>query len=230
MMADDASRGPDRHAPDRERMVREQLRRRGISDAVTLAAMSLVPREAFVPPEHRFAAYHDRALAIGRGQTISQPYIVARMTQALALSERGWPHSSRRPVVLDVGTGSGYQAAVLAQLGAEVVSIERDASLAEAARERLARLGYRVTLLVGDGTLGHPPRAPYDGIVVAAGAPGIPAPLTAQLADGARLVIPVGSRIEQRLTIVRRVGDGLETSSADACVFVPLVGAHGHPD
>jgi len=227
--ADDAARSPDRHASDRERMVREQLRRRGISDAGTLAAMSLVPREAFVPPEHRSAAYHDRALSIGRGQTISQPYIVARMTQALALGERGWPRASRRPVILDVGTGSGYQAAVLAQLGAEVVSVERDASLADAARERLARLGYRVTLVVGDGSLGYPPRAPYDGIVVAAAAPGIPLPLTEQLADGGRLVLPVGSRDEQRLTIVRRVGGGLETSTADACVFVPLVGIHGHP-
>jgi protein-L-isoaspartate(D-aspartate) O-methyltransferase len=209
-------------------MVREQLQPRGISDAATLAAMRLVPREAFVPPEHRRAAYHDRALSIGREQTISQPYIVARMTQALALEERGWPRSARRPVILDVGTGSGYQAAVLAQLGAEVVSMERDPALAAAARERLAALGYRVAVVVGDGSLGYPPKAPYDGIVVAAGAPGIPAPLTDQLADGARLVIPVGSRTAQELTVVRRVGDELERSKADPCVFVPLVGEHGH--
>jgi protein-L-isoaspartate(D-aspartate) O-methyltransferase len=191
--------------------------------------MGLVPREAFVPESQLDAAYHDRALSIGRGQTISQPYIVARMTEALGLEERGWPWGDDRPDVLDVGTGSGYQAAVLAQLGARVTSVERDPELADEARHRLSALGYAVDVVIGDGSLGYPERAPYAGIVVGAAAPAVPRPLVDQLADGARLVVPVGSRSSQRLTIVQRVGERTETRTSDACVFVPLVGSHGHP-
>jgi protein-L-isoaspartate(D-aspartate) O-methyltransferase len=229
----DGSSGPsaheDRFAAARERMVREQLRSRGIRDSATLAAMALVPREAFVPPSRTADAYSDGALSIGGGQTISQPYIVARMTELLGLVDQGWPWDDGRPPLLDVGTGSGYQAAVLAQLGAAVTSIERDAELAAAAKERLAALGYEVDVVVGDGSLGWPEQAPYSGIVVAAAAPAPPAPLIQQLADGARLVVPVGSRSSQRLTVVRRRGDAFETSVADACVFVPLIGSHGFP-
>jgi len=220
----------DTFAAARERMVRQQPATRGISDPATLAAMDLVPREAFVPPTQRGSAYDDRALSIGRGQTISQPYMVARMTESLALTECGWPWHGDRPALLDVGTGSGYQAAVLAQLGARVTSIERDPDLAEEARSRLASLGYDVDVVVGDGSLGYEAAAPYMGIVVAAAAPAVPAPLIEQLADGARLVVPVGSRSSQRLTIVQRIGARFETRSGDACVFVPLVGRHGHPD
>jgi protein-L-isoaspartate(D-aspartate) O-methyltransferase len=208
-------------------MIRDQLERRGVRDRAVLAAMALVPREAFVPPDQRGRAYEDGALPIGQGQTISQPFIVARMTESLALTG-DWPWSAPRPRVLDVGTGSGYQAAVLAQMGAVVVSIERDPDLAEAARQRLAALGYAVEVHVGDGSLGYEPAAPYAGIVVAAAAPSVPEALVRQLADGARLVVPVGSRATQRLTIVRRVGDGSETTTGEACVFVPLVGSQGH--
>ena len=209
-------------------MVRDQLESRGIHDRPTLAAMALVPREAFVPLGRERDAYSDGPLSIGHGQTISQPYMVARMTECLALTSLGWPWTDEAPAILDVGTGSGYQAAVLAQCGARVTSIERDAELAERARERLREQGYDVEVVVGDGSAGYPPNAPYAGIVVGAGAPDVPEPLVAQLADGGRLVIPVGDGRSQRLTIVRRVGHDLEEHIADACVFVPLVGAYGH--
>lgn len=211
-------------------MVRDQLEARGIRDRATLSAMALVPREAFVPEDHRSEAYADGAMSIGHGQTISQPYIVARMTALLDLPGQGWPWSDAPPPVLDVGTGSGYQAAVLAQCGARVISIERDPDLAAVARERLSGLGYRVDVLVGDGSVGYPPGAPYAGIVVAAASPQVPQPLVEQLADGACLVIPVGSRRSQRLQVVRRRGHRTVTSTSDDCVFVPLVGAYGHPD
>ena len=209
-------------------MVRDQLEARGVRDRATLAAMSLVPREAFVPEGRAGVAYADGPLSIGHGQTISQPYMVARMTECLALSELGWPWTEAPPALLDVGTGSGYQAAVLAQCGARVTSIEREPELAERARERLAAQGYAVKVVVGDGSLGYPPDAPYAGIVVAAGAPRVPEPLVEQLADGGRLVVPVGGGRSQRLNIIRRVGSERETRTADACVFVPLVGQHGH--
>jgi protein-L-isoaspartate(D-aspartate) O-methyltransferase len=210
-------------------MVRDQLESRGIRDRATLSAMSLVPREAFVPDGREGDAYADGPLSIGHGQTISQPYMVARMTECLALAELGWPWTSTPPAFLDVGTGSGYQAAVLAQCGARVTSIERDPDLAERARDCLDQLGYDVEVVVGDGSAGYPPGAPYAGIVVGAGAPRVPEPLVRQLDEGGRLVIPVGSNRSQRLTIIRRRGQELERSMADACVFVPLIGEHGHP-
>jgi len=209
-------------------MVRDQLEARGIHDPAALAAMALVPREAFVPEGRERDAYADGPLSIGHGQTISQPYMVARMTESLGLVDLGWPWADTQPSLLDVGTGSGYQAAVLAQCGARVTSIERDPTLAATARKTLETLGYDVKVVIGDGSAGYAPGAPYAGIVVAAGTPEVPAPLVEQLADGARLVIPVGGNRSQRLTVVRRVGSDTETRTADACVFVPLVGAYGH--
>jgi protein-L-isoaspartate(D-aspartate) O-methyltransferase len=210
----------DDSAGVRASMVAEQLARRGIRDARVLAAMRRVPREEFVPPESRALAYADRALPIGDGQTISQPYIVASMTEALQLEP-----ADR---VLEVGTGSGYQAAILGELASHVVTVERRADLAERARVKLASLGYaNVAVVVGDGTLGWAENAPYDAILVAAGSPGVPASLTAQLADGGRLVVPVGPRDHQVLTVIRRVGDRFERSEMDGCVFVPLIGAEG---
>jgi protein-L-isoaspartate(D-aspartate) O-methyltransferase len=202
-------------------MVQAQLRDRGIKDPRVLAAMAAVPREAFVPEQERRAAYQDGPLPIGAGQTISQPYMVARMTELLRLTggER----------VLDIGTGSGYQAAVLAELGCTVTSIERDAGLAPSAAERLAALGFggRVEVRVGDGTLGAPDGAPWDGIVVAAAAPSIPDALREQLADGRRMVIPIGSRREQNLIVVERHGAEWREWSDGPCVFVPLIGEAG---
>ncbi len=202
-------------------MVAAQLRARDIHDERVLAAMAAVPREAFVPDHERAAAYADNPLPIGRGQTISQPYIVARMTELLG--------ASTGDRVLEVGTGSGYQAAVLAELGCRVISIERDAELAASARTRLVALGYgsRVDVRVGDGSLGVLEEAPWDGIVVAAGAPGIPTTLREQLRDGRRLVIPVGSRYEQELMVVERRGSEWIERSDGRCVFVPLVGEGG---
>ena len=205
----------------RARMVVAQLGGRGIHDPRILAAMGALPRDAFVQAADRSEAYADKPLPIGAGQTISQPYIVARMTELLAV----------RPGdrVLDVGTGSGYQAAVLAELGCEVTSIEREAGLAAEARERLDRLGLGagITIRVGDGTLGDPDGAPWDGIVVAAGAPSIPPTLRGQLADGGRLVIPVGGRHDQHLLLIQRRGDAWIQHDDGACVFVPLIGAEG---
>lgn len=196
------------------------LRRRGIADARVLGAMAAVPREEFVPEELRRRAYDDRALPIGHGQTISQPFMVATLCAALQLEggER----------VLDVGTGSGYQAAVLAELAAEVITIERVPELAEQARATLAAAGYgRVEVHVGDGTLGYPKRAPYDGIAVAAAAPILPQTLYEQLALGGRLAVPVGSRREQWLEVVTRSPEGTERRRTVPCVFVPLLGAEG---
>lgn len=210
-------------------MIRDQLVGRGVKDAAALSAMRLVPREAFVPAGREGDAYSDGPLSIGHGQTISQPYMVARMTELLALGQLGWPWTGTPPWILDVGTGSGYQAAVLARCGARVTSIERDPELAATARRRLAELDYDVEVFDGDGSVGFPARAPYAGIVVAAGAPDVPEPLIGQLADGARLVMPVGSRRSQRLRVVRRLGRTVETEVADGCVFVPLIGRFGHP-
>jgi len=207
----------------RARMIAEDLVRRGIRDARVLDAMGRVAREAFVPPGDHARAYADQALPIGEGQTISQPYMVAAMTQALGLTgdER----------VLEIGTGSGYQTAILAELAREVISIERRPELAERARLRLVALGYRnVQVVAADGSLGFPDAAPYDAILVAAAAPRLPEALTAQLADGGRIAIPIGSREHQELRVIRREKDAFVETVADACVFVPLIGEGGWPN
>jgi protein-L-isoaspartate(D-aspartate) O-methyltransferase len=204
---------------ERERLA-AWLRLRGIFSERVLAAMAAVPRELFVPESERRSAYADRALPIGHGQTISQPFMVATICALLGL--RGDER------VLDVGTGSGYQAAVLAELAAEVVTIERVPELAEQARRTLARAGYdRVEVRVGDGTLGVPQRAPFQGIAVAAAAPAVPQALYDQLDDGGRLVVPVGSRRDQRLQLVVRGPEGPDVAASVPCRFVPLVGAEG---
>jgi protein-L-isoaspartate(D-aspartate) O-methyltransferase len=208
-------------------MVVDQLARRGIRDQAVLEAMGKVPRERFVPEELAEQAYGDGALSIGSGQTISQPYIVARMTDALGLSDWMREHPEEPPRVLDVGTGSGYQAAVLAEMGARVIGIERDPELAKAAQERLRAAGYDLEVVVADGSAGWEPGAPYAGIIVAAATPELPEPLLGQLADGARIVAPVGSRVHQELTVARRVGDRLEQRWLEPAVFVPLVGQYG---
>ena len=205
----------------RARMVADQLRRRGIRDERVLAAMAEVPRERFVPNVPGSVAYDDRALPIDAGQTISQPYIVARMTELLGV-EAG-------DRILEIGTGSGYQAAILAHLGANVTSIERHADLAGQARERLAALGITgVDVRVADGSQGDLDGAPWDGIAVTAAAPAIPDALREQLAVGARLVIPVGPRYQQDLIVVERKGpNDWDERSDGAVVFVPLVGEGG---
>ena len=204
-------------------MVERQLRRRGIGDERVLAVMGELPREAFVPESEHSIAYDDSALPIAAGQTISQPYMVARMTELLDVTP-----GDR---ILEIGTGSGYQAAILARLGAEVVSYERQAALVATARARLAAVDLgpgRVEVRAGDGSLGDPDGGPWDGIIVTAAAPAVPGALRDQLRVGARLVIPVGSRLQQDLIVVERTGpnDWRETSDG-ACVFVPLVGAGG---
>lgn len=213
----------DPYAGEREAMVRHQIASRGIADRRLLAALRAVPRHCFVPPEIQRRAYEDRPLEIGSGQTISQPYMVAKMTELLELT----PQSR----VLEIGTGSGYQAAVLAELVAEVISVERFPELAETARERLDALEYgNVTVVVGDGTLGWLELAPYDGIVVTAAAPAIPQALQSQLALGGRLVCPVGSRDLQQLKIVARdAEDHFTEHESIRCMFVPLVGREGWP-
>jgi protein-L-isoaspartate(D-aspartate) O-methyltransferase len=202
-------------------MVERQLRRRGIRDEAVLAAMAAVPRERFVPPDMRSHAYSDDALPIASGQSISQPYMVARMTELLG------PQPGMR--ILEVGTGSGYQAAVLAQIGCRVISVERHPALADAARTRIEAAGMadRVRIVVGDGSVGRPDDAPFHGIVVTAAAPAVPEPLPGQLADGGRLVVPVGPRGLQELILVVRNGDAFERHDCGGCVFVPLVGQAG---
>jgi protein-L-isoaspartate(D-aspartate) O-methyltransferase len=204
----------------RRYMVERQLLDRDIRDERVLAAMAKVPRELFVPPELRGRAYDDAALPIGSGQTISQPYMVARICELLALN------GSER--VLDVGTGSGYQAAVLAELAREVYTIERLPELAEAARAALEAAGYgQVHVHVGDGTLGLPEHAPYDGIAVAAAAPEVPQTLYEQLGPRGRLVVPVGGRWGQQLQVIVRGPEGPAVVRSVPCRFVPLVGEEG---
>jgi protein-L-isoaspartate(D-aspartate) O-methyltransferase len=201
-------------------MVDTQLRGRDVVDERVLAAMERVPRELFVPEELRDRAYDDAALPIGGGQTISQPYMVARICEALAL--KGAEH------VLDVGTGSGYQAAVLAELAAEVDTIERIPELAESARANLAAAGYeRVRVHLGDGTRGLPEHAPFDAIAVAAAAPELPQSLYEQLEPRGRLVVPVGKHGIQRLEVVIRSPEGPAVIRSVPCRFVPLVGEEG---
>jgi protein-L-isoaspartate(D-aspartate) O-methyltransferase len=207
-------------AEARARMVEHQLRGRGILDERVLLALERVPRELFVPEELRQYSYEDGALPIGHGQTISQPFIVATICELLALDghER----------VLDVGTGSGYQAAVLAELAAEVVTIERVPELADSARIALGKAGYdQVEARVGDGSLGVPDRAPFAAIAVAAAAPAVPHALYSQLAEGGRLVVPRGSRWGQALVLVVRTPDGPEEQASVPCRFVPLLGEEG---
>jgi len=216
----DADPEEQRLAEARERMVTQQLISRGINDARVLEAMRTVPRHRFVSPDLRFAAYTDNPLSIGLGQTISQPFIVALMTQLLA------PQPADR--VLEIGVGSGYQTAVLSGLVKEVIGIERVPELAREAGERLRALGYtNVKVIVGDGTEGYPPCAPYDGILAAAAAPTIPEPLLQQLADGGRLVLPVGSVDEQLIELVRRRGGSFHIERLTPVRFVPLIGKYG---
>ena len=201
-------------------MVAEQLRARDVADERVLAAMARVPRELFVPPELAAHAYEDAALPIGFGATISQPYMVARISEALSL------HGRER--VLDVGTGSGYQAAVLAELAAEVDTIERVPELAEQARANLEAAGYgHVRVHVGDGTLGVPERAPFDAIAVGAAAPELPPTLYGQLEQRGRLVLPIGPRDAQELQVVVRSPEGPAVLHSVPCRFVPLLGEEG---
>ena len=211
---------PDTVTQLRARMVEEQLRSRGIRDPRVLAAMGQVPREHFIAGENFRDAYGDHPLPIGAGQTVSQPYIVAAMVEELEL----------RPadLVLEVGTGTGYEAAILAELACEVWTIERHQDLAGKAPEILARLGYtNVHIVYGDGSLGLPEQAPFDKILVAAAAPRIPQSLVAQLADGGRLVVPVGTRTEQQVHVLRKEGNEIVVTTHDLCRFVPLVGEQG---
>jgi protein-L-isoaspartate(D-aspartate) O-methyltransferase len=208
------------YAAQRLEMIEKQVRRRGITDPGVLAAMLAVPRHEFVPEEIRSSAYEDAPLPIGGGQTISQPYIVAAMTAAL--------HLRPGDRILEIGTGCGYQAAVLACLAKEVFTIERRAELASSASARLARLGYAdAHVHCGDGTLGLPEFAPFDAILVAAAAPAIPKPLLAQLAEGGRMILPVGDTEHQELQLIERHGDAFPAKMLEGCRFVPLLGYHG---
>jgi protein-L-isoaspartate(D-aspartate) O-methyltransferase len=204
-------------------MVERQLRRRGIGDERVLEAMREVPRDAFVPESQRRRSYADSALPIGNGQTISQPWIVAAICQALELTGS--------ETVLEIGTGSGYSAAVLARLGSEVVTIERHPELADAARGLLAELGFgNVEVLVGDGSRGLPERAPFAAIAVHATAPSPPTALIDQLAPDGRLVVPIASRGADMLTQLRRSGEDLVSELIGPCRFVPLIGEEGFED
>ena len=209
---------------ERRAMIELQLRRRGIRDPRVLDAMYHVPRHEFVAPSLAMRAYDDRPLPIGARETISQPYIVAVMTEAARVQ----PGDK----ALEVGAGSGYQAAILAYLGATVYAVERNPDLAEAARRRLARLGYSgIDIHIGDGTEGYPAAAPYQVILVtAASPPKMPQPLLDQLANGGRLVIPVGAREHQELQVIFKHGDEFATRVLDPCQFVPLIGKYGWPE
>jgi len=204
----------------RLRMVDTQLRARGIEDKRVLDAMSRVPRHEFTAERYRDQAYEDYPLPIGEGQTISQPYIVALMLEALALTP-----ASR---VLEVGTGSGYVTALLGELAAQVVSLERHAALASAAGDLLAHLGYtNVKVIVGDGGQGFPVLAPYDAIMVSAAAPEVPSALLAQLAEGGRMIIPIGSFDAQQLQLIQQCNGQPQTTLRELCRFVPLVTGGG---
>lgn len=212
----------DVYARAREEMVRD-LRRQGIRDERVLEAMRRVPRHLFVPEAYRDVAYGDHPLPIGAGQTISQPFIVALMTEALQLEEH---HK-----VLEIGTGSGYQTAILAELAKEVYTVERIPALLEGARHLLTELGYtNVHYRVGNGTLGWPEHAPYDRIIATGAVPEVPRSLMEQLADPGRLVIPVGGRQVQSLVLVKRQGEKTIQRELVPCSFLPLIGAEGWPD
>jgi len=202
---------------ERLAMVEEQLRRRGIRDEGVLSAMARVPRHLFVPSGSRSESYEDRPLPIGDGQTISQPYMVAIMTQSLEL-EGG-------EKILEIGTGSGYQTAILAELARMVFTMERLFSLIQNSEKRLRNLGYEnIYCRLGDGSQGWPEEAPFDGIIVTAGAPEVPEALKSQLSEGGRMVIPVGSRYSQTLMMITKTKDRFEEEEITGCVFVPLVG------
>ena len=221
MLRQDEARSANKdYEKEREHMVKSQLARRGIKDKRVLEAMRQVPRHLFIPESMRNLAYCDGPLPIGHGQTISQPYIVALMTEILELAGQ--------ETVLEVGTGSGYQAAILSRLAHQVYSVERHAVLAQQAENILAQLGYdNIAVRVGNGTLGWPEHSPYEAIIVTAAAPDVPRPLTDQLADEGRLVAPVGSQWSQVLVKVRRQGDQLIRERLTAVAFVPLVGQYG---
>jgi len=208
----------------RERMVQEQIRSRGIADVKVLDALQKVKRHAFIPEALMGSAYEDHPVPIGEGQTISQPYIVALMSESLRLTGN--------EKVLEVGTGSGYQTAILAELAKEVYSIERIAGLKTRAESVLAELGYRtVHLKAGDGTLGWPQEAPFERIIVTAAAAKVPPALIEQLAEGGLLIAPIGEdRLSQTLTLVEKKGGTLTETPVCGCVFVPLVGKYGLKD
>ena len=204
-------------------MIEEQLVSRGITDERLLGAFARVQRHAFLPPDLAESAYADYPVSIGAGQTISQPYIVALMTECLRLSGR--------EKVLEVGTGSGYQTALLAELAGEVYSIERIPSLAEQAKELLATLGYKnIVVKIGDGTLGWPDQAPFDRIIITAASPRIPLPLPDQLAQDGLLVAPLGESMSQILTVFEKRGATAASRQICGCIFVPLIGKYGWRD
>lgn len=204
----------------RKKMVEEQLIPRGIKDKKVLEAFQKVPRHNFVPKRYLDSAYGDFPLSIGEGQTISQPYMVALMTECLGLSGG--------ETILEIGAGSGYQAAILAELASRVYTVERVVSLAEKARRCLKNLDYKnIQIEIGDGTRGWPEFAPYEGIVVTAAAPDIPKPLIEQLRIKGKLVIPIGGSFNQMLTVITKHKDRIETKQICGCVFVPLLGKYG---
>ncbi len=202
-------------------MVESQLRKRGIRDQRVLDAMSKVPRHEFIGPQDRNDAYADRPVLIAEQQTTSQPYIIASMLQSAGIQPQ--------QRVLEIGAGSGYQTALMAELAAQVIAVERYESLAQSAREALARMGYHnVTVLTGDGSLGAPQFAPFDAIIVSAAAPRIPLALVEQLAPGGRLIVPVGDAHQQVLQFVRKYQDGsISVHALEGCRFVPLIGEQG---
>jgi protein-L-isoaspartate(D-aspartate) O-methyltransferase len=222
---------PDHFGQARERMVETQIISRGVTDPLVVHAMRTVPRHLFVPSERRRNAHTDGALPIGYGQTISQPYMVAMMTE---LALRGTPGAKHPPTerrwgtVLEVGGGSGYQAAILGQIAQQVITIERVPELAARARRTLAQLQYdNVEVIEADGSRGLPDRGPFDAIVVAAAAPAVPDQLRSQLTLGAHLVIPVGTRMRQDLRVVTKTMAGWHDEAGTSCVFVPLIGEQG---
>ncbi len=216
-----AAGGKDPFEPMRLRMVETQIGERGVRDPRVLDAMRRVPRHLFVPRGYEHDAYEDHPVPIGEGQTISQPYVVAAMTECLALQPED--------TVLEIGTGSGYQTAVVAELVSRVYSMERIAALAERGRENLERAGYRnVSVVVGDGSEGLPGAAPFDAILVTAAAPALPQSLFDQLREGGRMVVPIGTYAGQQLQLVRKVEGKPVSTGLDLVRFVPLIGAQGY--
>ena len=217
-MTDAADRGAARYGRERDRMV-QQVQARGVADARVLEAMRRVPRHRFVDEALQDQAYGDHPLPIGDGQTISQPFIVARMTELLGLAGR--------EKVLEIGTGCGYQAAVLAELAGRVCSVERLPRLAARARQTLESLGYtNVWVRTANGTFGWPDEAPFDRILVAAGGPSVPPPLFEQLAEGGRMVMPVGPADSQKLSVIEKRSGGMRVTEDSGCVFVKLIGKY----